>query len=536
MLWSALMRRRTFHYLRNIKGVVLEKYFPEDVREKKHMGIFKLKQGSSTMAEYVAKLEDLSRYYPYYRGEVALYKGGMGLVKGKQSRGIEVRQGVRGLPDLMELVVEELVLLLKCGLPSHLVRECVDKEVICFNYGKQGYNVRICTLPKRSRFKTIKRVFSLSSVEALKFENLVQGSCFVNRYPFVVLFDCKATHSFISHDCVSKLKLPMFSFKYKLVVETLANGSIVTSNVEKSVVMGDVLVVSEFSKVFHGDVSSLPPKKENEFSIDLVLRTKPISIALYRMSPLELVELKKQLEELLEKQFVRPSVSLWEALVLLVKKKDDSMRLCIDYHQLNKVKIKNMYPLPMIDDLMDQLVGTLLPSDSVKSEDVPKTYFRTRYNYCKYLVMPFRMTNVPSVFMDYMNKIFHPYLDSFVVVFIDDILVYSKSREEHVEHLRDKQLDAKMSKSNFWIEEVDSQRLSVCVRLKFFLTPSEPFVVYYDASNMGLGVLMQGGKVVTYASRQFKTHERNYPTNDLELAAIVFALIPLSEISHSPFT
>ena len=157
--------------------------------------------------------------------------------------------------------------------------------------------------------------------------------------------------------------------------------------------------------------------------------------------------------------------------VLLVKKKDETMRLCVDYRQLNKVTIKNRYPLPRIDDLMDQLVGACVFSKidlrsgyhqiRVKPEDVPKTAFRTRYGHYEYLVMPFGVTNAPGVFMDYMNRIFHPYLDSFVVVFIDDILVYSKTKEEHEEHLRvvlqtlkDNRLYAKLSKCDFWLEEV----------------------------------------------------------------------------------
>ena len=132
--------------------------------------------------------------------------------------------------------------------------------------------------------------------------------------------------------------------------------------------------------------------------------------------------------------------------MLLVKKKDGTMRLCVDYRQLNKVTINNRYPLPRIDDLMDQLAGACVFSKidlrsgyhqiRVNPEDVPKTAFRTRYGHYDYLVMPFGVTNAPGVFMDYMNRIFHPFLDSFVVVFIDDILVYSKTREEHGEHLR----------------------------------------------------------------------------------------------------
>jgi len=223
--------------------------------------------------------------------------------------------------------------------------------------------------------------------------------------------------------------------------------------------------------VFSDDITKLPPEREVEFAIDLMSGMSPISIVPYRKSASELGELKKQLEELLEKQFIRPSVSPWGALVLLVKKKDGSMRLCVDYRQLNKVTIKNRYPLPRIDDLMDQLVGGEVFSKidlrstyhqiRVKAEDVSKTAFRTRYGHYEYFVMPFGVTNASGVFMEYMNRIFYPYLDQLFVVFIDDILVYSKSEEEHAEHLRivlqvlkEKKLFSKLSKCEFWLREV----------------------------------------------------------------------------------
>ena len=194
-------------------------------------------------------------------------------------------------------------------------------------------------------------------------------------------------------------------------------------------------------------------------------------MAPYRMAPAELVELKKQIEDLMEKQFIRPSTSPWGAPVLLVKKKDGSSRLCVDYRQLNKMTIKNKYPLPRIDDLMDQLHGSSVFSKIdlrsgyhqilVKADDVQKAAFRSRYGHYEYVVMPFGVTNAPAVFMDYMNKIFRPFLDKFVVVFIDDILIYSRTQEEHAEHLRlvlgvlrEKQLYAKLSKCEFWMDEV----------------------------------------------------------------------------------
>jgi len=173
--------------------------------------------------------------------------------------------------------------------------------------------------------------------------------------------------------------------------------------------VGDLPIVQEFPEVFPDDITDLPLEREVEFAIDLVPGTSPISIAPYQMSASELGELKKQLEELLEKQFIRPSVSSW-GVPVLVKKKDGSMRLCVDYRQLNKVTIMSRYPLLRIDDLMDQLVGAEVFSKidlrsgyhqiSVKAEDISKTAFRTRYEHYEYSVMPFGVTNALDVFME----------------------------------------------------------------------------------------------------------------------------------------
>ena len=390
---------------------------------------------------------------------------------------------------------------------------------------------------------------------------------------------------------------------------------------EEGTLVDEIPVVREFPDVFLDDIVGLPPDREVEFTIDLIPRTEPISIPPYRMTPAELRELKAQLEELLSNGFIRPSISPWGAPVLFVKKKDGSLRLCIDYRQLNGVTIRNQYPLPRIDELFDQLQGSRVYSKidlrsgyhqlRVQESDVPKTAFRTRYGHYEFLVMPFGLTNALAAFMDLMNRVFQPYLDRFVIVFIDDILVYSGSSEEHSKHLRivlqtlrERQLYAKLSKCQFWLDRVaflghvisvegvsvDPQKIEAVVNwkppknvsevrsflglagyyrkfvegfskiaapltkltrkdvkydwvdacqksfdeLKGRLTSTpvlalpngrDGFVVYSDASRQGLGcVLMQNDRVIVYASRQLKKHEENYPTQDLELAAVVFAL------------
>ncbi|KAL5577635.1 hypothetical protein UlMin_019334 [Ulmus minor] len=222
--------------------------------------------------------------------------------------------------------------------------------------------------------------------------------------------------------------------------------SILDTTKEERERIEDVPVVKEFIDVFPEELPGLPPDRAITFEINVTPGTAPISKAPYRMAPVELKELQVQLQELLDKGFVRSSYSPWGAPVLFVKKKDGSMRMCIDYRELNKVTIKNKYPLPRIDDLFDQLKGAVVFSKvdlrsgyhqlKIKEDDVPKSAFRTRYGHYEFLVMPFGLTNAPAAFMDLMNRIFREYLDKFVIVFIDDILIYSKSQKEHEQHLR----------------------------------------------------------------------------------------------------
>ncbi|GJR19767.1 putative reverse transcriptase domain-containing protein [Tanacetum coccineum] len=383
----------------------------------------------------------------------------------------------------------------------------------------------------------------------------------------------------------------------------------------------DVPIVREFPEVFPEDLPGLPPARLVEFQIDLIPESVPVAQAPYRLAPSKMKELSKQLQELFDKGFIRPSSSPWGASVLFIKKKDGSFRMCIDYRELNKLTMKNRYPLPRIDDLFDQLQGSNIYSKidlrsgyhqlRVREQDIPKTALRTRYGHYEFQVMPFGLTNAPAVFMDLMNRVCKPYLDKFIIVFIDDILIYSKDKKEHEEHLKailellkKEKLYAKFSKCEFWIPRVqflghviDSRGIHVdpakiesikdwaspktpteicqflglagyyrrfiegflkiaksmtkltqkgvkfdwgekeenafqLIKQKLCSAPilalpegSEDFVVYCDASHKGLGVvLMQREKVIAYASRQLKIHEKNYTTHDLELGSVVFAL------------
>jgi hypothetical protein len=238
---------------------------------------------------------------------------------------------------------------------------------------------------------------------------------------------------------------------------------------EKEVAEGleHLLVVKEFADIFPEELPGMPPKMELEFTIDLKPGTEPIARTPYRMSTPELQELKMPLKELLDLGLIHPSASLWGAPVIFIRKKNGSWRLCIDYRQLNKATIKNQYPLPRLNDLFDQMKGATMFSKInlrsgyhqlwIKEDDVPKTAFKTRFGHYEFTILPFGLTNSPGVFMILMKEVFHEYLEKFVQVFIDDILIYSRTTEEHDEHsclvlqcLREPKLYGKLSKCSFY--------------------------------------------------------------------------------------
>jgi hypothetical protein len=235
--------------------------------------------------------------------------------------------------------------------------------------------------------------------------------------------------------------------------------------------LDQVLVVCEYPNIFPKELPGMPPDRDIEFIIELIPETAPIAQRAYRMNPQELEVLKKQLIDMLSKGLIHPSASPWGSPVLFVDKRDGTIRLCVDYHKLNELTIKNKYPLPKIEDLFDQLNRAKVFSKidlrtgyhqlKVCESNIPKTAFTTRYGLFEYTVMSFGLTNAPAYFMNLMNKVFMKFLDKFVVVFMDDILVYSKTEEEHAEHLRlmletlrEHQLYAKFNKCEFWMKEV----------------------------------------------------------------------------------
>ncbi|GJZ69308.1 putative reverse transcriptase domain-containing protein, partial [Tanacetum coccineum] len=237
-----------------------------------------------------------------------------------------------------------------------------------------------------------------------------------------------------------------------------------------------IVVVRDFPKVFPNDLSGLSPIQEIEFQIELIAGETPVAKSPYRLAPSELEELSGQLKELQDKE------------------------------ELN---------------MFDLLRIVWITISVVHEDDIPKTAFRNRYGHFKFTVMPFGLINASTIFMDLMNRVCRPHLDTFVIVFIDDILIYSKTQEEHVEHL---------SKTFNWGEEQEyafqTLKDKLCNALVLALPDRlEDFVVYCDASRIGLVcVLMPRGKVIAYTSRQLKIHENNYTIHDLELGAVVFAL------------
>jgi hypothetical protein len=472
--------------------------------------------------------------------------------------------------------------------------------------GKIGSNQLIRCVPIQLGSKEIKTDLVLLPLEGM---DITLGMDWMTKHKVLLDISSRVIEIDSPYSGATTLYLPQQEYFYSCVYATT------------DIKLEDIPIVCEYPDIFPDDLPGMPPDRDIEFIIELQPGTTPISKRPYRMPPNELAELKIQLQDLLDKGFIRPSASPWGCPALFVKKNDNSLRLCVDYRPLNAVTIKNKYPIPCIDILFDQLAGAKVFSKidlrsgyhqiKIKPSEIPKTAFSTRYGLYEYLVISFGLTNAPAYFMYLMNSVFMPELDKFIVVFINDILIYSKTEEDHADHIRvvlqqvrDHRLYAKFSKCEFWLDSVNflghtisSKGISVdptkvqevmdwkpptsvhqirsflglagyyrrfipdfskiakpmtellrkevkfhwndkCEEafhtLRKLLTTApvlaqpdstKPFDVYCDASRTGLGcVLMQNNRVIAYAFRALRNHEQNYPTHDLELAAVVHAL------------
>ncbi|GKD91852.1 putative reverse transcriptase domain-containing protein [Tanacetum coccineum] len=447
-----------------------------------------------------------------------------------------------------------------CNKVGHLTRNCRNKEpatgsnlqlvfVTCHACEEKGYYKIQCS---RANNNAHGRAYMLRDKNAHQDPNVVMDMFLLNQHLARVLFDSGSDKSFVSISLASMLNIPPIILDTTYDIE-MADGNLVGTN---TVIQGCTLIV--LNQPFEIDLMSIKLGSLDvvigmdwlsKYHARIICNEKVIHIPIDGETLIirEMQELSNQLQELADRGFIRPSTSPWGAPVLFVKKKDGSFRMCIDYQELNKLTVKNRYPLSRIDNLFDQLQGSNVYSKfdlrsgyhqlRVQDEDIPKTAFGTRYGHYEFQVMPFGLTNTPAVFMDLMNQ-------------------------EHADHLRiilellkKEKLYAKFSKCDFWISIV--QFLGhVIDAVKNWASPTTPieknkkyiwgenqesafqllkqklceapiialpegndnFVVYCDASHQGLGaVLMQREKVIAYASQQLKPHEENYTTHDLEL-------------------
>ncbi|GJZ79590.1 putative reverse transcriptase domain-containing protein [Tanacetum coccineum] len=373
-----------------------------------------------------------------------------------------------------------------CNKVGHLTKNCRNKgpatrsnllpvTITCHACGEKGHYANQCR--KTTNNNAQGRAYMLRDRNAHQNPNVVTGMFLLNQHLARVLFDSGADKSFVSISLASKLNIPPITIDTFYDIE-MADGNLVSTN---TVIQGAILTL--LNQPFKID---LMPIKLGSFDVvigmdwlskyhaRIICDEKVVHIPIDGETLIirEMQELSNQLQELADRGFIRPSTSPWGAPVLFVKKKDGSFRMCINYWELNKLTVKNCYPLPKIDDLFDQHQGSSVYSKielrsgyhqlRVRDEDIPKTAFKTRYRHYEFQVMPFGLTNEPSIFMDLMNRVCKPYLDKFVIEFVDDILIYSHNKEEHL------------------------------CKAPILALPegNNDFVVYCDASHQGLGAVL----------------------------------------------
>ncbi|GJU00833.1 putative reverse transcriptase domain-containing protein [Tanacetum coccineum] len=472
----------------------------------------------------------------------------------------------------------------KLNIPSITIDTFYDIEMADGNLVSTNTVIKGCTLTLLDQPFEI----DLMPIKLGSFD-VVIGMDWLSKYHAKILCDEKVVHIPINGETLiirgdqSKTRLNLIScIKTERYISRGCQVFMIQVMEKKSDEkrLEDIPVVKEFSDVFPEDLPGLPPVRQVEFQIDLIPGAAPVARTPYRLAPSEMQELSNQLQELADRGFIRPSTSPWGAPVLFVKKKDGSFRMCIDYRELNKLIIKNRYPLLRINDLFDQLQGSSVYSKidlrpgyhqlRVRDEDIPKTPFRTRYGHYKFQVMPFGLTNAPAMFMDLINQKLYAKFSKCdfwirIVQFLGHLI---DSQGLHVDPAKIESIKnwtspttptevhqflrlagyyrrfiegfskiakpltklTQKNKNYIWGEEQElafqllKQKLCEAPILAL-LEGNDDFVIYCDASLQGLGaVLMQREKVIAYASRQRKPHKENYTTHDLKLGAVVFAL------------
>ncbi|GJS89418.1 putative reverse transcriptase domain-containing protein [Tanacetum coccineum] len=605
---------------KTLKKMMTDKYCPRDEIKKLEVEMLNLKVKGTDVVGYNQHFQELAlmcdRMFPEESDMIEKYVGGLpdmiyGSVMATKPK--TMQDAIEFATELMDKKINTLAERSKplcpkcnyhhdgqcapkctnCKRTGHSARDCRSQPagannnqraqgknqrvLTCFECGSQGYFKNNCPKLKNKNQgnqagngNAVARAYGVSTAGTNPNSNVVTGTFLLNNRYALILFD----RSFVSATFSSLIDIIPTTLDHgidvELADEVFAEGMshilahVITKKTEDNSEekrLKDVPIVQDFLKVFPEDLPGIPPTRQVEFQINLVPGAAPVARAPYRLTPSEMKELSDQLQELSDKGFIRPSSSPWGAPVLFVKKKDGSFRMCIDYQELNKLTVKNRYPLIRIDDLFDQLQGSSVYSKinmrssynqlRVRDEDILKTAFRIRYGHYEFQVMPFGLTNAPAIFMDLMNRVCKSCLDKFVIVFIDDILIYSKSKQKHKEHLKlilellkKEELSCwllskvakpmtKLTQKKVAFERGDKQKADFqTLKDKLCSAPilalpegAENFFVYCDASYKGLGaMLMQNEKVISYASRQLKIHEKNYTTHDLELGAVVFAM------------
>ncbi|KAK9113309.1 hypothetical protein Syun_020106 [Stephania yunnanensis] len=508
-----------------------------------------------------------------------------------------------------------------CNGP-HRARDCPKKEKL---------SALIAEDEGQPRMNPLQLLNAIQQAKASPSEGLMYVDAEANKKRVLAMVDSGATHSFVADHMVGKLGLdlvenssrmkavnseakqiqgmatdvnlkvgswegkinlmavPLDDFDSHTCFVPAAN----TVSGKESTKLSHLSAIQDFNDVMPAELpKELPPQRVIDHEIELVPGSRPPAQAPYRIAPKELEELRKQLQELLDAGFIQPSKAPYGAPVLFQRKHDRSLRMCVDYRALNKLTIKNKYPIPLVADLFDRLSGatyfTKLDLRSgyyqvrIAAGDVPKTAMVTRYGSFEYLVMPFGLTNAPATFRNLMNDVLKEYIDRFVVVYLDDIVIYSQNLQDHVDHLRKvlttlraNHLYVKREKCEFATQtisflghvvgqgklQMDPEKVRAIlewpnptkvqvlrIELGHGLTnatkrcgdrgeplPLEPvlglpnfdlpFEVHADASDRALGaVLVQDGHPIAFESRKLKDAEQRYPAHEKEMLAVIHAL------------